>query len=207
MRSMVAAVMAATALVGAAALAATQQSRSNDTLERAFAANGRIRMDLSAGEYRIRGTGDNRILLRWSTRYPEQLAKVRARADVRDADAKVFLDGPTNHFKVEIDVPNRADLHVRLTAGELRIDNIEGNKDVELHAGDLRIDVGRPEDYRHVDAGVWAGEIHAAPYGVSKEGLFRSFDWNGKGQYRLHAHLKAGELRLNAKSATPGESR
>ena len=77
---------------------------------------------------------------------------------------------------------------------------MRGNKDVELHAGDLSIDVGRAEDYNHVDASLWAGDLHAAPFNVVKGGLFRSFDWNGKGPYRLHAKMKAGDLRLYSKS-------
>ena len=76
-----------------------------------------------------------------------------------------------------------------------------GNKDVELHTGDARIDAGRAEDYHSVDASVWAGDIQAEPFHVFKDGLFRSFDWSGKGPYRLHAHLKAGDLRLYSKGA------
>jgi hypothetical protein len=159
-------------------------------------------MDLSAGEYRISGSPDERIRLQWSVRDSDQLSKVKARVDVRDQNATITTDGPSNHFKVAILVPVRSDLHVRLTAGELTVENIQGNKDVELHAGEVDIDVGRAEDYHHVDAAVWAGEIKASPYHVSKEGLFRSFDWSGKGPYRLHAHLKAGELRLFSKAAT-----
>jgi hypothetical protein len=97
-------------------------------------------------------------------------------------------------------VPTQADLYVRLTAGDLRVESIRGNKDIELHAGDVDIDVGRPEDYQHVDASVWAGDLTAAPFHVNKGGLFRSFDWNGNGRYRLHARLKAGDLRLSSKS-------
>ena len=177
----------------------TAGERVSDSLQRPFAANGRINMDLSAGEYRIAGTDDDRIRLEWTVRDPEQLSSVKARADVRGHDARITTDGPTNHFKVAIQVPSRADLFIRLTAGELRVSNIRGNKDIESHAGEIDIDVGRPEEYHHVDASIWAGEIHAAPYRISKEGLFRSFDWTGHGQFRLHAKLKAGELRLSSK--------
>ena len=45
---------------------------------------------------------------------------------------------------------------------------------------------------------MWPGELHVEPFGASKEGLFRSFNWNGNGSYRLAAHLKAGELRMHA---------
>ena len=178
---------------------ATAGERVSDSLERPFAANGRINMDLSAGEYRIIGADDNRIRLEWTVRDPEQLSSVKASADIHGKDARITTDGPTNHFRVAIQVPTRADLYIRLTAGELRVSNVRGNKDVESHAGEIDIDVGRPEEYHHVDASIWAGEIHAAPYRVSKEGLFRSFDWNGHGPFRLHAKLKAGELRLSSK--------
>jgi hypothetical protein len=198
MRGLVTAVLIGTALVALPSSQTSQNPRLSDSLERSFRANGRIRMDLSAGEYRISGSPDNRVRLRWRVQNPEDASVVRARIDVRDREATIETDGPHNHFDVEIQVPSRSDLYVRLTAGELRIENIEGNKDISAHAGELDIDVGRPEDYSKVSASVWAGEVHARPYNEQKEGLFRSFDWNGKGPYRLDAHLKAGEVRLHA---------
>lgn len=200
MRVAVAAAILGTAFVAAPPYQAAQDARAKDSLERTFSQNGRIRMDLSAGDYRISGSPDNRIRLEWSVRDADQLSNVHAQADVRDREARITTDGPSNKgFKVDIQVPRQADLLVRLTAGDLRIEGIQGNKDVELHAGDVRIDVVRAEDYNKVDASVWAGEIQAAPFQVNKGGLFRSFDWRGKGPYRLHAHLKAGDLRLFVK--------
>jgi hypothetical protein len=102
---------------------------------------------------------------------------------------------------VTIQVPTRSDLYVRLTAGDMTVERVEGNKDIEAHAGDLNIDVIRAEDYHTVDASIWAGDLTARPFNVTKEGLFRSFDWKGHGPYRLHAHLKAGDLRLFSKLA------
>jgi hypothetical protein len=165
--------------------------------EREFGADGRISMNLSAGEYRITGTTDSRIRLDWTVRERHQLSRVQARVDVSGRDASVTTDGPDNSgFRVAIQVPVRADLHIRLTAGDLTIEGIEGNKDVALHAGELNIDLGRAEDYERVEASVWAGELNAAPYQVNKGGLFRSFEWRGDGSYRLQAHLKAGEVHL-----------
>jgi len=165
------------------------------SLERPFAAGGRVTMDLSAGEYEITGSPDNRVRLDWDA---DDRHDVDNRLTVQGTEARVSTDGPTNHFRVRIQVPARSNLYVRLTAGELTIKGIEGDKDVELHAGELDIDVIRPEDYGHVDAKIWAGEIHASAFRITKEGLFRSFDWNGTGKYRLHAHLKAGEMRLHS---------
>jgi hypothetical protein len=201
MRIALATAILGTVLVTAPLAGTDQDGRAKESLERAFSQNGRIRMDLSAGEYHISGSPDNRIRLEWSVRDAAQLPRVKARADVRDREATITTDGPTNKgLNVAIQVPKQADLYVRLTAGDLRIEGIQGNKDVELHAGDVRIDVGRAEDYRSVDASVWAGDLKAPPFQVDKGGLFRSFDWRGKGPYRLHAKLKAGDLRLFSKA-------
>jgi hypothetical protein len=186
------------ALVGTllVALPASQERRTSDSLERPFASNGRIVMDLAAGEYRITGGGD-RIRMDWRVRRAGELRDVRARADVRGREASLRTDRDSDHgFEMDIEVPRRSDLYIRLSAGELTIEDIEGHKDVALHAGELNIALGRPESYESVDASVWAGEVNAAPYGLSKGGLFRSIDWHGKGPYRLKARLKAGEVRL-----------
>jgi hypothetical protein len=201
MRPAVAALPAAL-LLSAIPSAQSADARVASTIERTFAAGGQIRMNLAAGEYEIVGSPAGRIRVEATVRYADQLRDVRNQLDVRGGTARLTTDGPSHGgFNVMIEVPARSDLVVRLTAGELAVKGIEGNKDIELHAGELDIDVDRPDDYRHVDAGVWAGEIHAVPYRISKEGLFRSFDWNGSGRYRLHAHLKAGELRLHASSS------
>jgi hypothetical protein len=199
MRMIYAAALVGTALVATSSLGAFQDSKSSDSLERTFVANGRISMDLSAGEYRISGTPDNRIRMTWDVGDAWRLSKVTARADVQGSTARILTDGPSNNFKVTMQVPSKADLYIRLTAGELRLDKVEGSKDIQLHAGELHIDVNRAEDYAAVDASVWAGEIHAEPFHVLKEGLFRSFNWKGSGPYRLHASLKAGEVWLSAR--------
>jgi hypothetical protein len=191
---------AAALLAGTLAVEGAAQSKSPaTTLEKPFAAGGRIVMDLSAGEYEISGAADPRIRLDWEVK--DRLDEVENRVTVKGTEARVTTDGPSGNFRVSIQVPTPSNLRIRLTAGEMAIKGIEGDKDVELHAGELDIDVIRAEDYSRVDASIWAGEIHASPFRIAKEGLFRSFDWSGKGKYRLHAHLKAGELRLHSTSA------
>ena len=178
-----------------------QESRTTGSLERPFSANGRVKMDLVSGDYHVVGSAQNRIRLDWSVRDAEALARVEARADVRDHDASITTNGPSSkNLRFTIEVPAQSDLYVRLAAGDLTIEDVRGNKDVELRAGDLRIDVGRADDYNKVDASLWAGDLKASAFQIYKEGLFRSFDWTGKGPYRLHAHLMAGDLYLYSKS-------
>jgi hypothetical protein len=83
-----------------------------------------------------------------------------------------------------------------MAAGQLEVKGVTGNKDLELHAGELDVEIGRREDYARVDASVMTGEVDAAPFEISKGGLFRSFEWKGPGKYRLHAHAGAGQVTL-----------
>lgn len=72
-----------------------------------------------------------------------------------------------------------------------------GDKDVELHAGDLNLEVGQPGDYSHVDGSIRVGDLNAPAFGINKGGPFGSFTkGNPGGKYRLHAHVGAGDLVL-----------
>jgi hypothetical protein len=177
------------------------QPQPSASLERLFVPNGRVTMHLSAGEYRIEGTRDNRIRAEWSAQDGARLSEVRAQADVRASDATLRIDGPDEgHVKSTIQVPQRVDLFVRLSAGVLAVEDVQGNKDIRLHAGEMRIDVGRPVDYQHVRASVWVGNLNAEPFAVRKGGFFRSFNWTGRGPYQLRARLKTGDLQLYSKT-------
>jgi hypothetical protein len=181
----------------------SRTDRVSDSLERPFAAGGRVRMDLSAGEYEITGTSTNHVRIEWSVRNPERLWRVKTRAEVRGSAATIETDGPDNGgLRAEIKVPLKTDLDIRLAAGEIRIAGVEGNKEIDLYAGEVDLDVGQASDYRTVEASVWAGEIDAQPFKASKGGLFRSIDWSGSGPYRLRVKLWAGEIRLYSKGTS-----
>lgn len=191
----------ACALLLLALPSAVRADGSSNDIHRAFVSGGRINMNLSAGEYRIEAGSSDRIVVHWTTQRPEDQSRAHVRVDVQGRQATIVTDGPRNGFDVTIQVPARSDLYVRLSAGELSIAGIEGSKDVQAHAGELNIDIGRRDDYRSVDASVWVGEIDAKPFGVNKGGIWRSFDWQGKGRYTLLARLKAGEVSLSSADA------
>jgi len=154
-------------------------------------------MRLSAGEYQIEGTPANRIHVEWKVRDPGQLWRVKARADVRGSEATIETDGPSNGgVHAVIRVPARTDLDIRMSAGEISVSGIDGNKEIDLYAGEVGVDIGRAADYKRVDASVWAGEIDAPAFSGSREGLFRSFGWTGTGTHNLRVKLWAGEVKL-----------
>jgi hypothetical protein len=93
-------------------------------------------------------------------------------------------------------VPKSTDLKVHVTAGDVEVQGITGNKDIELLAGNLTVGVGDPADYFRVQASVTTGNIDATPFGESRGGLFRSFQKTGHGRYKLVAHVGAGDLKL-----------
>ncbi len=185
-----AAVLAAVPLVAIPAAAQT------GSVERPFAPGGQVRMDLSAADYTIEAGQDNRILVRWEARSPEDAARVKVDIQRQGSTATIRTWGPRNNLRMVVELPPREDLHVDLSAGDLKIRGISGNKDVGSWAGDIDVDIGRGEEYSVIDTAVKAGEIRARPLNAERGGLFRSFRWNGPGRYTLRVRLTAGDLRL-----------
>jgi len=163
--------------------------------DKQFVGGGKIEFDLDGGGYEIKAASDNHIRVAVSGTTGN--ARVDVAVDGSNANVKV-KDTPHSNFHAIVEVPAKSDLVVRLTGGEIAIDAITGNKDVESYGGNVRIAVGDPNEYARVDAAVKAGEINAHPFGGSKSGLLQEFTWSGGGKYTLRAHLGAGNLVLGS---------
>ncbi len=183
-------------LMSGAAMA--QTTTTPGVTEQDFVSGGSVRLKLEAGEYVIRPSDTEKIVVTVTaeTEAYEKQVKVQITRNGPYATVRVSNTPSNHHFKAEIEVPRRSDLEVRMTAGELRVEPVEGSKDIELRAGELVIAVPNPEEYGHREASVWAGSVEASAFEVSKGGLFRSFEQSGQGKYRLHAHLMSGEIQL-----------
>jgi len=160
--------------------------------EKDFVSGGKVEMTLESGGYNIRASSDNRIHVRWNE---ASGARVKLTTNGQSADLRVE-NTPHNNFHATIEVPALTDVRVRLTAGNLEMAGIKGDKDLEANAGNLNISVGSSNDWGDVDASVTAGDLHAPAFQAATGGLFRSFKWKGPGKYRLHAHLMAGDINL-----------
>lgn len=162
-------------------------------VEAKFVAGGRVRMDLCSSGIEIVGTDNAALRVSY---YPER-DHVRVRMDISGDRADLRLTGCThNNFHARIEIPKSSGLYVRMLAGQLDINDVTGDKDIELSFGQLDVDVGKTEEYARVDASVNSGQISASAFDVEKGGLFRSFNQSGPGKYRLHAHVGAGEVDL-----------
>jgi hypothetical protein len=162
-------------------------------VQAAFNPGGRVRMDLCSSGVHLVGRDDN--VVRVSYHPDRNNVKVRLQVFGDQADLSVS-DCPSNHFEMTIEVPRSSDLYVRMFAGDLEVSGVAGDKDVELHAGELIMQIGNPADCARVNASVTSGSLVASAFNVSKGGLFRSFEQTGPGKYRVHAHVGAGDLQL-----------
>jgi hypothetical protein len=190
------AVVAVTLL--ASSLSAVQSTGGTNgvAVDKPFAPGGSITMKLAAGDYSIAGRSDEKIRVAWRVDRAEDASRIKAEADIHGTAALVATTGVKNGMHFTIEVPARSDIEVNLSAGDLQIRGIEGSKTVDSWAGDVSIDVGKPEQYRDVEASVRAGDLSARPFNVMKGGIMRSFKWTGQGRYSLHVKLFAGDLTL-----------
>ena len=168
-------------------------------VQQQFAGGGTVRLHLESGGYEIIPTDSGRIAVTYSARSEERLKNVKVAIKASNDLADVYVTNtPNNNFTATIEVPRESNLWVRLTAGDLNVGSVVGNKDLELRAGRLQVEIPRPQEYGHRDASVTTGSIEAGAFEVSTGGLFRSFHQQGPGKYRLHAHVMAGEIDLRS---------
>ena len=183
-------------VISSAALSA-QRDPYEAGVQQKFVSGGTIRMHLSAGGYTVRPADSDHIVVTYHANSAAQLRRVKVEIKPTSSSADIYIqDTPHNNFTATIEVPRRSNLWGRLTAGELSVEDVEGDKDFEIWAGQLNLEVPHPEQYGHRDASVIAGSVEASAFNISKGGLFRSFQEFGPGKYRLHAHVTTGEIDL-----------
>lgn len=162
-----------------------------------YPSGSQVSLHLRSGDVRVVGKEHNQISVRVEARDTERAREVKVYFERFENSAELRVwGGPKNDLQIIVEVPKNTGLFVRMPAGQLEISDVTGDKDVQLHAGDLILHVGDPADYSHVDASVVTGGLEAPPFHEDHGGLFRSFQKSGNGRYRLHAHVGAGDLTL-----------
>jgi hypothetical protein len=171
----------------------TETAKPTAMADKPFASGGKIHVELDGGSYAVRPAADEHIRVTFSG----NVGNARTELTTNGSQAHVAIeDTPSSNFQATIEVPNPADLVVRLSGGNLEIAAISGNKEIESIAGNVDIAVGDPNEYSSVDGSVKAGDIQAGVFGGSRSGLLQRFTWSGSGKYTLRASLGAGNLTL-----------
>jgi hypothetical protein len=196
MRTFALAILAAILLPGAS------DSLQTKTEEREFAPGGSLKISLRAGDLKIVKAEDpQHIHLRYKLdpRSGDIDKDVHIRFDVHGSVAEIEIKGPSRHgVEAVVEIPSPTDLQVRMTAGDLRVERVEGNKDLELHVGDLQVEPCSQADYGPIDASTYIGDVQS-PFGQTKGWLGQSLKTWGSGRYRLHAHVGIGDIGINSK--------
>ena len=160
-------------------------------------------MRLSVGDMHIRRGDSNKISLRYTvkSRHEKNIKDTHVDFDVRGSDATIEFHAPSGantQFDVELEVPEKTNLDVHDKVGDVTVEGIEGDKDLTLSVGDIRVDHGR-EGYRLVNASTGIGDVNGDGYGETSGWLGKTLKYHGDGRYQLRAHVGVGDIRLEGK--------
>lgn len=147
-----------------------------------------------------RGTDAQHIIVRYTPdpKKPSEENKVQVRSQVRGSQVQIEVKAPVSlSVDAEVEVPSPIALEVHMTAGDLTVEGVDGNKDLRLFAGDLKVDVGRLQDLGDAEVSVGIGDVSVPPGGKTHGWLGHTWKYKGSGPYRLYAHTSFGDTSLS----------
>jgi len=170
---------------------------------RDFVAGGMVHIRLSVGDLHIKRGESNQIRLHYTVKsWRESHVKdAHVDIDIHGRDADIEFRAPTSgntQFDVELEVPQNTNLEVHEKVGDLRIDDIEGDKDLGLSVGDIRVAFGRSA-YHLVRASTSIGDVNTSTGDVSEGFLGKTLKYDGDGKYELRAHVSIGDISLEGR--------
>jgi hypothetical protein len=169
---------------------------------REFVAGGFVHVRLTVGDMHIRRGDSNKISLRYTVKsgHERNVKEARVDFDVHGNNATIEFHAPSGgntQFDVELEVPQKTNLDVHDKVGDVTVENVEGDKDLNLGVGDIRVDNGR--EYRLVNASAGIGDVHGDGYGETSGWLGKTLKYHGDGKYELRAHVGVGDIHLEGK--------
>jgi hypothetical protein len=170
---------------------------------REFVAGGFVHVRLSVGDMHIRRGDSNKISLRYTikSRHERNVKEAHVDFEVHGRDATIEFHsatGTNTQFDVELEVPEKTNLDVHDKVGDVRVEDVEGDKGLTLGIGDIRVANGR-EGYRLVNASAGIGDVNGEGYGETSGWLGKSLKYRGEGKYELRAHAGIGDINLKGK--------
>ena len=170
---------------------------------RDFVAGGMLHVRLSVGDLHIKRSESNQIRLHYTvkSRRESRVKEAHVDIDIRGRDAHIEFHAPsggTTQFDVELEVPQTTNLDVHEKVGDLTVENLEGDKDLELGVGDIRVAADRA-GYHLVRASAGIGDVNSDGYGETSGWLGKTLKYHGDGKYELHAHVGVGDITLEGK--------
>ena len=170
---------------------------------RDFVSGGSVHVRMGVGDLHIKRGDSNQIRLEYTvkSRRESGVQKARVDFDVHGKDASIEFHAPSGgntNFEVELEVPENSNLDVHEKVGDLTVENIEGDKDLSLGVGDIRIANGH-SGYRFVHASAGIGDVNSDGYGQTRGWLGKTLRYQGDGKYELRAHVGVGDINLEGR--------
>ena len=167
---------------------------------REFVSGGYVHIRLSVGDLHIKRGDSAKIRLDYTvkSRRESHLKQAGLDFNIRGNDATVEFHAPTGsntQFDVELEVPANTHLDIHQKLGDLTIDSVEGDKDLNLGVGDIRVSTGR-SGYRLVNASTGIGDVDSDGYGETRGWLGKTLKYHGEGKFELRAHVGVGDIKL-----------
>ena len=168
---------------------------------RDFADGGYLHVRLKVGDLHVKRGDSNKIRLDYRVRckYENDLKDASVDFDVKGNDATIefHTHGSNTEVEVELEVPQNTNLDLHGKVGDLTVGKIEGDKDIDLGVGDIRI-AKSSGSYRTVNASTGIGDVHGwEGSGEAKGWLGKTLKYHGEGKYDLRAHVGVGDIHLD----------
>ena len=170
---------------------------------RDFVTGGMLHVRLSVGDLHIKRSDSNQIRLHYTvkSRRESRVKQARVEIEIRGRDATIEFHAPSGgntQFNVELEVPQSTSLDVHEKVGDLTVENVEGDKELDLGVGDIRVAAERAA-YHLVRASAGIGDVNSDGYGETSGWLGKTLKYHGDGKYELHAHVGVGDITLEGK--------
>ena len=170
---------------------------------REFSAGGFVHLRLGVGDVHVKRGDTAKISLHYTikSRHESNLKEARVDFDVKGSDATIEFHAPTGgntQFDVDLEVPENTNLDVHAKVGDVTVEDVEGDKDLNLGVGDIRVNSGHT-GYRVVNASTGIGDVNGDGYGETSGWLGKKLKYHGDGKYELRAHVGVGDISLEGK--------
>jgi Putative adhesin len=167
---------------------------------RGFVSGGSIHVHMTVGDLRIRRGDSDKIRLEYTVKSKNERNVKDAHVEfgIHGKDATIEFHSPSSgntNFDVTLEIPQSTNLDVHEKVGDLRVENIEGDKYLDLGVGDIRV-ANEKARYRLINASAGIGDVDSPGYGETSGWLGKTLRYHGDGKYELRAHVGVGDIHL-----------
>ncbi len=175
--------------------------------QQAFGSGGQLVIDANVADLAIR-RGDSStlklIIDPKDSSEPNPASWVRE-FTVSKQYAKVQLDLPKHSNgspHITLYVPDQTSVRLSLSVGNVAVDALNGNVEVDIGVGNLGVGAIDAAKYHDVAVDVGMGNITDRAFNMSQSGMFgKEASYHGNGQLKMKLHAKIGNIEIDKGNA------